>query len=340
MSLSSDYSPALLEDAPTATASSSASVQNSQSLLPVSILTLSASAVLAFDLYWQKKSHGNFTLYRERSHPLLQTDLDRLKDRGVDTLYIVSGDASQYRAYLQEHVLTDKNIPAIRRFQVLKEAARAVFVDSFHSKDVGTSLEVTMSLGQQMVETLCSSEVALCDVFQVMAHDYGTFTHAMNVASYALLFAKGLGIHDSQQLFRICQGGMLHDFGKQFVPRRILDKKNPLNEQELRLMREHPVAGFVQLSSRVGLDWSQLMMVYQHHERCDGRGYPGAMTRREIHDHAQICSIADVTDAMTRDRPYRKAQSLPQVIEYFQTQSGRAFDKEMTECWISMLAHK
>jgi HD-GYP domain-containing protein (c-di-GMP phosphodiesterase class II) len=160
----------------------------------------------------------------------------------------------------------------------------------------------------------------------------------MNVATYSLLLAQGLGIHNSDELFRIGQGALLHDLGKRFVPRKILEKNGPLDQHEQLILRKHPVKGFRELSDREGLSWAQLMMVYQHHERCDGGGYPGEMARQDIHDYAQMCSIADVTDALTRDRPYRKGNSWPYVIEYLRGQEGRAFDKEMTECWISMLA--
>jgi HD-GYP domain-containing protein (c-di-GMP phosphodiesterase class II) len=79
------------------------------------------------------------------------------------------------------------------------------------------------------------------------------------------------------------------------------------------------------------------MMVYQHHERCDGRGYPAGVTRTEIHEHGRICAIADVCDALMRDRPYRKASLRADVVEYLDRQAGRGFDEEMARCWMAAI---
>ena len=77
------------------------------------------------------------------------------------------------------------------------------------------------------------------------------------------------------------------------------------------------------------------MIVYSHHERCDGRGYPVGLVRSEIHEYARICAIADVYEALCRDRPYRRASRRSDVLEYLDRQAGRAFDEEMTRCWIA-----
>ena len=68
-------------------------------------------------------------------------------------------------------------------------------------------------------------------------------------------------------------------------------------------MQEHPTRGFKELCRREDLTWGQLMMVYSHHERCDGRGYPVGLIQSEIHEYARICAIADVYEALCRDRP-------------------------------------
>jgi HD-GYP domain-containing protein (c-di-GMP phosphodiesterase class II) len=119
------------------------------------------------------------------------------------------------------------------------------------------------------------------------------------------------------------------------VPRQIIDKPDKLSERERRIVQEHPCRGFQELSRRPDLTWAQLMIVYSHHERCDGRGYPVGLLRSEIHEYARICAIADVYEALCRDRPYRRASRRSDVLEYLDRQAGRAFDEEMTRCWIA-----
>jgi HD-GYP domain-containing protein (c-di-GMP phosphodiesterase class II) len=97
------------------------------------------------------------------------------------------------------------------------------------------------------------------------------------------------------------------------------------------------VRGFEELCLRPDLGWGPLMMVYQHHERYDGRGYPAGLVGKEIHEWGRICAVADVYDALTRDRPYRKGADTKDVLEYMDRESGRSFDEEMCQCWIATL---
>ncbi len=75
------------------------------------------------------------------------------------------------------------------------------------------------------------------------------------------------------------------------------------------------------------------MMIYQHHERPDGKGYPVGVCGAEIHPWARICKVADVFDALTSDRPYRKADSPAKVLEFMSTKVGTEFDEEMFQCF-------
>ncbi len=137
----------------------------------------------------------------------------------------------------------------------------------------------------------------LNDLLRVMSHDYSLFTHAVNVATNCLLLAKQLGINDKQELLQIGQGALLHDIGMQWVPRQIIENRGSSRPRERRIVQEHPARGFKELCRRENLAWGQLMMVYHHHERCDGRGYPVGMVQTEIHEYARLCAIANVYEA-------------------------------------------
>ena len=88
---------------------------------------------------------------------------------------------------------------------------------------------------------------------------------------------------------------------------------------------------------RKDFNWAQLMMVYQHHERVGGRGYPVGLGGDEIHQWAKMCMIADVFDALSSDRPYRKADPIGKVIHFLEHRTGTDFDKEMVLCLKSMI---
>ena len=118
---------------------------------------------------------------------------------------------------------------------------------------------------------------------------------------------------------------------------RLLNKTTRLTRAEQEVVRRHPVRGFEDLCLRPDLNWGQLMMVYQHHERCDGRGYPQGLVGNEIHQWARLCAVADVYDALTRDRSYRKGADTQDVLEYMDRESGRVFDDDICQCWIAAM---
>lgn len=306
-------------------------------LTPIAVDTLCASDLLPFDLYVQGAKKGKPVLYRKRSYPLVQNDLEELAARGVHVLFISSGDCTAYRDHLREKVLNNQEVAPAKRYEVLREATRAVLSESLSCGDSNTAMEVTGKVGRDMVRTVCDSQMILADLLRVMSFDYSTFTHAMNVATYSLLIAKRLRIGDESVLIEIGQGALLHDLGKQYIPREILSKPGRLTEREQQIVRQHPTRGFLELCRRESMTWGPLMMVYQHHERCDGRGYPVGLTRPEIHEYARIAAIADVCDALMCDRTYRPSVLRSDVVEYLDCQAGRAFDEEMARCWIAAI---
>jgi putative nucleotidyltransferase with HDIG domain len=170
----------------------------------------------------------------------------------------------------------------------------------------------------------------------VLHHDYATFTHSANVAFYSAMLASelGLGQEDVQQ---ITAGGLLHDLGKLEIDEKILCKPGKLDDDEFRTIRMHPTNGFRKLARREDLSAGQLMMVYQHHERIDGRGYPTGCVGEDVHLWAKICAVVDVFEALTSHRPYRSPMPRARAIELLARDSGTAFDPEIFSCWAAII---
>jgi HD-GYP domain-containing protein (c-di-GMP phosphodiesterase class II) len=306
-------------------------------LMPIGIETMCAAHVLPFDLYLPGKRRRRLVLYRQRKQPIGEADLQRLMQRGVQTLYIAQGDSATYRKYLRDNILKNDDIPAVQRYQILCEAMRAVLSEALTKGDHESAVKVASDFSEGMVQTVCDSQIVLNDLLPIMSHDGSVFTHAANVAASSLLLAQRLGIKEKRELLRIGQGALLHDVGEQGLPRQIMEKPGKVTDRERRIVREHPLRGFKGLCRREDLTWGQLMMVYQHHERFDGRGYPQGLVGKEIHEWARLCAVADVYDALTRDRSYRKGADTKEVVEYMDRESRRSFDKEICQCWIATL---
>ena len=168
-------------------------------------------------------------------------------------------------------------------------------------------------------------------------HDFNTFTHVTNVASYCVMLAKKLGINDDNELRKIATAAILHDLGKRFIPSRILTKTTKLTPEEREIVESHPTRGYVELCEKSELDFGQLMMVYQHHEHMDGTGYPVGVLKDEIHPWARMLAVVDVFDTMTAKRPEGRPATAEQVLDFQRQQAGTQFDREVVECWISAM---
>ncbi len=141
-----------------------------------------------------------------------------------------------------------------------------------------------------------------------------------------------------KELIEIAAGGLLHDLGKSQIPPRIIGKPGQLTPAEREVVRQHPKTGFEALCQQPNISWGQLMMVYQHHERLDGTGYPVGLVAGEIHPWGLLCTVADVFDAMTIDRPYRKALPAHEAVRFLRERGGRSFDKEIVTCLCSVIS--
>jgi HD-GYP domain-containing protein (c-di-GMP phosphodiesterase class II) len=181
------------------------------------------------------------------------------------------------------------------------------------------------------------SKVLPHELFRIARHDFHTFAHVTNVACYSVLLADKLGIHDATELKQIATGAMLHDMGKRAVPKSVLVKAGRLTPDERELVQSHTQRGYEELCGRPDMVFGQLMMVYQHHEHVDGKGYPVRVLADEIHPWARLLAVVDVFDALTGKRPYRRAISPQAALDHLRAKAGLQFDREVVECWTAAM---
>jgi HD-GYP domain-containing protein (c-di-GMP phosphodiesterase class II) len=122
------------------------------------------------------------------------------------------------------------------------------------------------------------------------------------------------------------------------IPNQILGKPGRLTKEEMAVVRRHPTRGFQLLREENELSSGQLMMVYQHHEWMNGKGYPVGCLGREMHLWARICAVVDVFEALTGKRPYRRPNTIVESLAIMDRESGTHFDEEILRCWKSHFA--
>lgn len=154
--------------------------------------------------------------------------------------------------------------------------------------------------------------------------------HSRFVAAYTVMLAQSAGVTSRRALLDIERGALLHDLGKVGIPDDILQKKGPLKEEEMEIIKYHPLIGFAMIEEFSFLQGAAEIVLF-HHERFDGTGYPFGLQGEEIPLSARLFSLADTIDAITSDRPYRRSRGFEEALEEVKLCSGTQFDPRLVE---------
>ncbi|AEG33426.1 putative PAS/PAC sensor protein [Thermus thermophilus SG0.5JP17-16] len=201
------------------------------------------------------------------------------------------------------------------------------------------SLRVLRDLQKSQRELEAAYELTLWGWAKaVELRDQETAGHTERVTALTLRLAEALGVPE-EDLDDLRRGAILHDVGKIAIPDRILLKPGPLTEEEWAVMKLHPVYAYEWLSGIPFLK-KALEVPYAHHERWDGSGYPRGLKGLEIPLSARIFAVADVYDALTSDRPYRKAWPKEKALAYIREEAGKQFDPEVVEAFLKLMAEE
>jgi putative nucleotidyltransferase with HDIG domain len=164
--------------------------------------------------------------------------------------------------------------------------------------------------------------------------DAETEGHSKRVTAFTIALARGVGI-PPHQISVVARGAFLHDIGKMAIPDAILLKPSKLQADEQKVMREHCASGY-QMLRKIPFLQEAAEIVYSHQEHYDGSGYPRRLKGDEIPLGARIFAVADTLDAITSDRPYRKATSFAAARQEIKRCSGTQFDPRIVDVYLSL----
>lgn len=278
--------------------------------------------------------HDNGNILIQAGIPLSRRIINRLMKLGIGYVYIDDEITSDIEV---KNVVSDET--RIEAIQTIKSEFSDIANNYVMDKSINTihlSKSFTKVVHKILADIKTSDDVIsiLSDVF---CYDSYIFTHSLNVTIYTIGLATEMKFTE-KELFEIGLGAILHDVGKVTVPKDILEKNGRLTADEFEFIKEHSRAGFDLLRNTPNISLITAHCAFQHHERLNGSGYPQGIKGDQIHRYAKILAVADVFDACTSNRVYRKAMLPHEALEILYAGAGTLFDKEIVELFSRTVA--
>ncbi|RNL61823.1 PAS domain S-box protein [Zhongshania marina] len=312
---------------------------------------------VATDITVRKQNELNLRLFRKQIDGandimiLLNAatlEVININDRGLSSLgYSIeevlnkpfsSITASNRDALLLKLNNRDMGAPSIRYEEELVCRDGSTFPVEINVNIVSTDLEYLyasirdISDKKRLADSMCSTVYALASALE--SRDSYTSGHQQRVCLLAVAIAELLGLSPE-----VIQGlelaATVHDIGKIAVPSQILSKPGRLLPPEFELIKLHAQTGY-EILSKVDFPWPIAKIVQQHHERCDGSGYPLGLCKDEILIEARIIAVADVIEAMTSHRPYRPALGINAALDEIKRGRGKIYDETVVDTALSL----
>ena len=215
---------------------------------------------------------------------------------------------------------------------VLKEVLRSLASDSRRA-DVGEGFDIVTAV----MKALRHEEYLVDRIIRLQSHDDYTVTHSLNVCVMVVAQATRLGFPESA-IRNVGLAALLHDIGKELVPREILNKPGKLNGEEFARMSLHPSLGAIHLR-KLGLDTDlPVIACYEHHIRFNRSGYPKVRYTEPLHPVSLMTQIADVYDALRTYRPYRASLDLPTTLGILREGRGTEFDPRLFDNFLQLVS--
>jgi HD-GYP domain-containing protein (c-di-GMP phosphodiesterase class II) len=289
----------------------------------VSINCLRPGQKLASDLRMNDKR-----IFVKRNVPLTEQLIERVRSLGFQGVYI-EDDISK-DLYIAGIISEGLQIKA-------RDEVRSLFIDADSQKKPSSYIRKIDGVVSDMVEEILSNQNMMVNIVDIRTFDDYTFCHCLNVAMLSVVIGVVLRL-TRKQLHDLALGALIHDIGKVFIDKSILNKPGKLDREEMNEIKNHSRKGYEYLKECCQMPEDAMLAVLTHHERYDGKGYPQGLKKEEIGLFGRIISVADVYDALVSDRPYRRAFLPSEAMEYIMSGYANAFDPKVVSAFIRRVA--
>jgi HD-GYP domain-containing protein (c-di-GMP phosphodiesterase class II) len=255
-----------------------------------------------------------------------------------------SSEKSQEEPALVSEALKVKenseNLPQVKKiYEDAILSTRLIMKDIRAGKTIKGS--DVFSIAEFLVNRLRASGNLLLSLINIFSfydeRDDFLYSHSVNVSLLATNMGLALG-YDESQIVDLCASSLLHDIGMLKIPEEIINKPSKLDEEEYKLIREHPAYGLELLVNIKDPPKSAPDVIYEHHEKVDGSGYPEGKKGEEISEYARIVALIEVYEALTHPRPYRKRKNIPyEGVKKIIQEERNSFDLRLVKIFLNFI---
>ncbi len=256
---------------------------------------------------------------------LNESSIRKLRKNGCFSIYIKD-------KYTEEEIEEIIKPETMRKFHDIQDNLKNIVIDYNYSnkvdlKNVDTNIRSIDEIIDEILYDVLFDKNILDHLINISIYDDYTVNHSLNVMMLATVIAKykGLGM---QEIKNLAIGCMFHDIGKTFIPIELINKPDVLTRDEFEMVKTHSQKGYEFLRNYTDLPTPSINIALCHHERECGSGYPRNLQGKDIPLFSKIASICDVFDALTSDRPYRRAVPVNEAMEYLLGAGGDEFSLE------------
>jgi HD-GYP domain-containing protein (c-di-GMP phosphodiesterase class II) len=257
--------------------------------------------------------------------------IESLKRLGIPALYIIDDSLPDF--YVNDVIDEKSRVAAIKLVRNILNGNR-----SSKSRLDNALIDESRSTIGGIIDQLIENPGLMVNLIDIRSIDDYLFGHSVNVCVLSLITGISLG-YDRKKLMTLGMGSLMHDMGKILIPAYILNKPGPLSDEEFNVIKQHSEYGYTILNdNESNIKVMSAIIALQHHERYNGEGYPKGLNGNSIHEFSQIVGIADVFDAMTADRVYRKAHPPFEAYEMLAGSGNYFFDYKLVLAFLSNIA--
>ncbi|GJQ60211.1 MAG: HD-GYP domain-containing protein [Candidatus Scalindua sp. AMX11] len=255
-------------------------------------------------------------------------------------LAILKGDIPLYKEYLQQvtqEMSHQGSISQELRFSLLRENAKLIAKEILEYPRESENIEKSHAIVEKLVESVINNVNSFYHLTNIISKDYYTYIHSLNVCTLSIGLGASLNQISEPGLIELGLGAMLHDIGKSLINPRIINKPGRLTKDEFDVVQRHVVEGKKLLGDiTTQMPENVFKVILQHHEKLTGGGYPYRLRGDDIHLFGRIVAIVDLYDAITIERPYRKANSPFEVLQLMSNSNGE-YDNELLKQFVLLL---